>query len=200
MKTAYIVCGPPASGKGTLSRRISQELDIPVVSMSSIILANMSQIPWYQEQMEKGVLLDDEYCIRFWKEHMDVLGGSSQFVLDGFPRTGLQLSSLQDRLNYRRWRHDAHFIFLKIEKPVCKKRALLRAVEEGRKDDTNEVFEDRWYNWAIHGLRVEAHIKYRLCLKGNVSFHDVDANYSPDEIFYQVKGRIPSLLARKRLA
>ena len=86
-----LLFGPPASGKGTQSDRLSERLGIPQVATGNILRAQVALRTELGARaaavMERGDLVPDELMIEIIRVRLlqpDCRGG---FLLDGFPRT-----------------------------------------------------------------------------------------------------------------
>ena len=77
------VFGPPASGKGTISRWISRDFNLPP-PISTGDLLRQSKDPHTHSLLSTGNLLPDELVIPLLKHS---LTGLDRWILDGFPRT-----------------------------------------------------------------------------------------------------------------
>ncbi len=99
----FIVLGPPASGKGTQSKIISDQLNIPHISTGDIFrwkVANRktedSQV--VKHYIDQGLLVPDELTIKILEERISLDDCKNGFVLDGFPRTIIQVEALDKML------------------------------------------------------------------------------------------------------
>lgn len=86
-----IMLGPPGSGKGTYSSRISSIFKIPQISTGDMIRAEIkSQTETgkkIQEIVNAGRLAPDEIVMGLMKKRMLEKDCRNGFILDGFPRT-----------------------------------------------------------------------------------------------------------------
>ncbi len=79
--------GPPGAGKGTQSRRIAEQYDVPHVATGDMLRANKDMETEHGtpgEYMDAGELVPDPVMKRVVEEALEERDG---FVLDGYPRT-----------------------------------------------------------------------------------------------------------------
>jgi adenylate kinase len=152
-----LIIGPPGSGKGTQAEHIARHFSIPAVSTGDLFRTNVSQeTPLGKEAaryLDDGAFVPDHLTNALVKDRLldpDVQDG---FLLDGYPRTALQVSELDDLLAAMGHRLDA-VIELRAPDAELERRMLQRAKEQGRKDDTVDVFRRRLdlYHRETHGI------------------------------------------------
>lgn len=120
-----IIIGPPGSGKGTQSKKISKHYNLKHISTGEILRStNDKKI---KETISAGKFVDDETMYDLIKDDL-----KGDFLLDGFPRNTEQIGYV---------REVDHVIFLDLPKDVCVERILARG--EGREDDCAEVVVKR---------------------------------------------------------
>jgi adenylate kinase len=200
MKILFI--GPPASGKGTMSRMLSKELDLPLINTGELLREVPKDSIWYQpihEAMDKGFLAPNSIVGGMLQEHTDDSRYEKGYILDGWVR---QLSDL------------AHFdpqpdkvIYLKISKETSKERIIHRRVCEKnghtfnlvslppqkngicdfdgsklirRGDDNKDVFEKRYREFENKTLSVIEF--YRK--QGKVV--EINGERTPEEVFTKI--------------
>lgn len=95
-----IFLGPPGSGKGTYSKRLSPIRGIPHISTGDIFRQNIKDETELGKQvkeiLDKGGLVPDELTVNMIKDRLNQEDASKGFILDGFPRTIPQAKALQD--------------------------------------------------------------------------------------------------------
>lgn len=93
-----IIFGPPGSGKGTQSHFITKKYRIPHVSLGNILRSEIegnSKIASHvQYVVSKGNLVHDDLIIKILKERISQKDCKEGFILDGFPRTLTQATSI----------------------------------------------------------------------------------------------------------
>jgi len=101
-----ILLGPPAAGKGTQAKLISDTFGIPQISTGDILRANVARKTELGMKakaiMERGELVPDELVCDMVASRLleaDCAGG---FILDGFPRTVRQAEWLDTYLEQLR--------------------------------------------------------------------------------------------------
>lgn len=98
MSKIIVLMGAPGAGKGTQARLLEERLHLPQISTGDIFRAlKNAQTPLAQEVreiMERGQLVPDELTIRLVKERTAEDDCRNGYILDGFPRTTAQATSL----------------------------------------------------------------------------------------------------------
>lgn len=178
-----ILFGPPGSGKGTQSMKIAEKYHLAHISTGDIFrreIKNKTDLGLrVQSIIEKGELVPDELLIEILENAMDQEQDKRGFIFDGFPRTIRQANDL-DKLMARRNDCVSLVLALDVDESEVIKRLLLRAKEEGRKDDTEEVIKNRLevYKKQTHPL-----IDY---YKKQDKFKSVNGVGSIEEIFNNI--------------
>jgi len=94
-----IFLGPPGSGKGTYSKRISPIRNIPHISTGDLFRENIKNETEIgkkvKEIIDKGELVSDSIVIEILKRRISEEDCKKGFILDGFPRTIEQAKVLQ---------------------------------------------------------------------------------------------------------
>jgi adenylate kinase len=139
------VLGPQGAGKGTQAKRISAEYGIPHVSTGDMFRALDDSTELGRKVkaiMDRGELVPDEVTIAMIEDRLSEPDAQEGFVLDGFPRNLAQAEALDTMLSGIGRGLDA-ILFFNVADSVGMERALKRAEEEGRSDDTAEVIAKR---------------------------------------------------------
>jgi adenylate kinase len=92
--------------------------------------------------MDRGDLVPDEVTIAMIEDRLSQPDAQEGFVLDGFPRNLAQAEALDAMLGGIGRGLDA-ILFFDVPDAVGMERALKRAADEGRSDDTPEVIAKR---------------------------------------------------------
>jgi adenylate kinase len=102
MKRRIVFLGPPASGKGTEARLLSEQCGIPHVSTGDIFrraMAADSRLGKLAKQfIDNGELVPDDVVLALVDEWIAANGADGGFIFDGFPRTLRQAELLDERL------------------------------------------------------------------------------------------------------
>jgi adenylate kinase len=100
MKKEFIFLGPPASGKGTQTKLLQKELNLPHVDTGSMLraaIANGSEAGKIAKgYMDKGDLVPVEIVAKIIKERLSEDDCKNGFILDGYPRSVEQAKILDD--------------------------------------------------------------------------------------------------------
>jgi adenylate kinase len=141
-----LVLGPQGAGKGTQAARISSDFEIPHISTGDMFreaIAAETPLGWkVRPILESGQLVPDEITVALIRERLAQPDASDGFVLDGFPRNLAQAEALDEMLTEIGRSLDA-ILFFNVPDEVGMQRALQRAEEQGRTDDTPEVIAKR---------------------------------------------------------
>ena len=97
-----ILLGPPAAGKGTQAKLISETFDIPQISTGDILRANVARKTELglkaKAIMDRGDLVPDELVCDMVAPRLEEADCQRGFILDGFPRTVRQAEWLDKQL------------------------------------------------------------------------------------------------------
>jgi adenylate kinase len=141
-----ILFGPPGSGKGTQSVRIAEKYKLVHISTGDIFrreIKNQSPLGLkVQSIIEKGELVPDDLLVDILRSALQQAGSPAGFVFDGFPRTTRQAEDL-DKLLRETGETVSLVLALDVDEEEIVTRLLKRALQEGRKDDTEEVIRNR---------------------------------------------------------
>lgn len=202
----FLLIGPPASGKGTISKLLSQKTGLPIINVGKILRDIPKDSIWHQpiqEAMDKGELASNSIIGGFLDEITKDSRYENGYILDGWAR---QLSDL-DHFDPR----PDKVIFLNINFETSKKRIMSRRVcekgehtynlisdpplKEGvcdvdgsklikREDDSPEVLEHRWEIYRDDTLEVIDQYRDQGVL------FEVDASAAPEEIFEYIENNL----------
>jgi len=141
-----LIVGPQGSGKGTQGVRVAETFGIPVVSTGDIFRANIKQGTELGQKvtaiLDAGDLVPDELTSEIVRDRLSQDDAASGFLLDGYPRNTAQVRHLDAFLEGRGESLDA-VILLDVPREESLDRLRLRAVEQGRSDDTDEAIAHR---------------------------------------------------------
>lgn len=102
MKKELIFIGPPASGKGTQTDKLSQALKLPHIDTGSLLrsaIAQGSEVGKIANSyIEKGNLVPVDIVAQIIKERLMHDDSQDGFILDGYPRSIEQAEILDDIL------------------------------------------------------------------------------------------------------
>ena len=139
MKLLFI--GPPGAGKGTQAERVAERLGIPHVSTGAMFrehVSNGTELGLKVEAiMASGEYVPDEVTVAMLKERISRPDAEDGFILDGFPRTLVQVETLdgligEDGLD--------RVVVFEVDEDELSDRMLSR----GRADDTAETIRNRF--------------------------------------------------------
>lgn len=95
-----VLIGMPGAGKGTYSKILSQQYDIPVISTGDIFREEIKKESALTTQIRsyisKGELVPDNMVISVVENRLQKEDCKKGFILDGFPRTRIQAEALQN--------------------------------------------------------------------------------------------------------
>ncbi len=201
-----IFLGPPGAGKGTMAKRLSEELSIPHISTGDIIrgaIRNETDLgKKVKTIVETGGLVPDDLTIALVEKRLAEDDAKEGYILDGFPRTITQADTLSD---FQTINMVVNFE-LKDDKII--QRLLGRRIHkasgrtynilfnppkvEGRDDETGEELVIRpddekeaiTRRLDIYRRQTEPLIKYYT---QKALLTDLDSSPAPDEVFSQLK-------------
>jgi adenylate kinase len=94
-----VLLGPPGSGKGTQSQRLTERLGIPQISSGDLLRSAVARGTELGRQakgaMDGGRLVEDSLVLQMIRERLGEPDTRRGFILDGFPRTLAQAEALE---------------------------------------------------------------------------------------------------------
>jgi len=94
-----VMMGVQGSGKGTQSKMLSEHLKLPHISVGDLFRHNIAQGTDLgrkaKEHIDRGDLVPDPIVIDMVRDRLDAPDARPGFLLDGFPRNGVQLAALE---------------------------------------------------------------------------------------------------------
>jgi adenylate kinase len=207
-----IMLGPPGAGKGTQAERLARKHGVPRISTGDMLRDGIKQrLPLAlhaKDRMDRGELVDDETMVGIVRERLSRGDTKKGFVLDGFPRTGLQAQALDEIMTDR----DGQLVVVDIvvpEEELVRRLAARRICSTcGTNADTGDS-ECRKCGGALV-LRSdddERVVRERLKVYTQQSkplvdfyhnrptFRVVDGAQSPDRVFQDLESAVQSALA-----
>ena len=141
-----LLVGPPGAGKGTQAVLLSEAFGIPAISTGDIFRANVrDETPLGVEAkgfMDRGEYVPDSLTNALVADRLSHADCEPGFLLDGYPRTLDQVRALDEVLASNGASLDV-VVELVADPEVVIERIRLRASEQGRADDTEDVVRNR---------------------------------------------------------
>lgn len=126
-----IFIAPPAAGKGTQAKLVSDAYNIPHISTGDLLRAEIAAGSVLgnsiKEDMEKGNLVSDEVITTLLRNRITSSDCQNGFILDGYPRNITQAkiyNDLLEELNYQK----GVVIFFDIDKHLALQRTVSRII------------------------------------------------------------------------
>ena len=146
-----IILGPPGAGKGTQAVRVAEAFGVPAISTGDIFRANIAGGTDLGKQVQAilaaGTYVPDELTNSIVRDRLDQPDCEPGFLLDGYPRTLVQVQALDEMLAEADHRLDA-VLELTVDTEEVVERLLRRAQLQGRADDTEDVIRTRLLVYA----------------------------------------------------
>lgn len=119
MKTEMIFLGPPASGKGTQTDRLSKELNLPHIDTGSLlraeIAANTEDGKIAKGFIDKGQLVPAQLVAQIIIKKLFSEDAKNGYILDGFPRSIEQAEIMEKALEEANVDKSSKRIVIKME-------------------------------------------------------------------------------------
>lgn len=200
-----ILMAPPAAGKGTQAKRISNKYHLEHISTGDLLRSlNDENI---NALLAEGKFVSDELITDILENHLKNLPKEKGFVIDGYPRNKAQAIAYENMLKKLN-RELGIVIVLDIDKEVALKRIIHRRIcpncgavfndmfsdtkakEAGicdncghklikRADDTEETYEKRYQTYLAQTEPVINYFKTRV--------YHVDSSINADYTFEQIE-------------
>ena len=146
-----VLLGAPGSGKGTQAALLVEQLKLPHISTGALLRSAVEAGTELGLKakiiMDRGEFVSDDIMLKLIEERLSRDDAIPGFILDGYPRNIAQAEALDGLLTrLERPLDEALQIDVDIEKVI--ERIALRASEEGRSDDSEEVARKRMHVYA----------------------------------------------------
>ena len=126
-----ILIAPPAAGKGTQAKLVSEQYNIPHISTGDLLreeMNNQTEIGIsIKKDMDEGNLVSDEVITTLLKNRITKSDCSNGYILDGYPRNLAQAKKYNDLLEELNLEKGV-VIFFDIDKDIALKRTLSRII------------------------------------------------------------------------
>ena len=148
-----VLLGAPGSGKGTQAALLHKRLQLPHISTGVLLreaVKNATPLGLQaREILDRGDLVPDAVMLDLIEERLGQDDVAAGFLLDGYPRNISQAEALEALLERLDQPVD-EAIQIDVDPEQIVARILKRAAEEGRSDDSEEVFRNRMQVYEEH--------------------------------------------------
>ncbi len=126
-----IFIAPPAAGKGTQSKLVSHEYNIPHISTGDLLREEIAKGTEFglsiKEVIDKGLLVSDDIITKLLRNRITMDDCNNGYILDGYPRNLTQAKIYQELLEELNL-DKGIVIFFDIDKELALKRTISRIV------------------------------------------------------------------------
>lgn len=126
-----IFVAPPAAGKGTQSKLISNEYNIPHISTGDLLRdevemgTNLGK--FIESEINAGKLISDDIMVNLLRKRISQVDCNNGYILDGYPRN-LEQAKVYENLLHELGKDMGIVIFLDIDKELTLKRTISRKI------------------------------------------------------------------------
>ena len=169
----FAIIGLAGSGKGTICRLASEELNAKHIEMGELIRSKIREGTLRNEikdLIDHGNLIPDKYIFEILDSEIDP---GRINLIDGVPRTETQMIELQKRYP------DIKVIELSLPKEVALNRLLNR--KDNRDDDYEEAIMRRFNAFEREHSKIFNHCNY---------YHRIDSNRDINEVYEEFESFI----------
>lgn len=126
-----IFIAPPAAGKGTQSKLISAEYNIPHISTGDLLrdeINSGSQLgESLKQEMDQGNLISNKIIVNLLRNRISKVDCNNGYILDGYPRNVEQAKIYKDMLKELN-KDIGVVIYMEIDKNLALERTLSRMI------------------------------------------------------------------------
>jgi len=126
-----IFIAPPAAGKGTQAKKLSEKYNIPHISTGDLLREEANKDTdlgiKIKDMMATGALVNDEIITELLRNRLSKSDCNNGYILDGYPRNLEQAKTYEELLKSIN-KDLGVVIFLDIDKNLAMKRTLSRIV------------------------------------------------------------------------
>lgn len=154
MKLELIFMGPPASGKGTQTKLLKDDLNLPHVDTGSMLRAAIASGSdagmTAKSYMDKGQLVPVDIVATIIKERLSQEDCANGFILDGYPRSVEQAEILDDILADINKDQEAKVMVINVE--VAEELLLERIVNRRSCKDCGAIYNIKFLPPVNEGI------------------------------------------------
>ncbi len=149
MGRRILFLGPPGAGKGTQAQMLARALGVPHISTGEMLRDAIAAQSDLGKQVESivasGALVSDDLVLALVEERLGRDDAACGYLLDGYPRNVSQALALSEAMG-----DDAIelALLLDVDADELVGRLLMRAAQEGRADDSEDVIRHRFEVYA----------------------------------------------------
>ncbi len=173
--------GVAGAGKSIQGKHLSDLLNFPWISTGEILRQHISGE--LREKMLKGDLLSDEDLFTVVDPILRELVGSSEIILDGFPRTLAQAQWLEEFIE----KNDTGINCI-VHLEVDEDEVMDRLLSRGRPDDTEEVIANRFKEYRTKTLPIISFFQEK-----GVKTLEIDGNGTEEEVRERILSAVSEL-------
>ena len=126
-----IFIAPPAAGKGTQSKLVSQAYNIPHISTGDLLRDEVAKGSvmgkFLANEMNKGGLISDDTIINLLRNRINQVDCNRGYILDGYPRN-VEQAQIYDTMMHELGRDVGVVIFMDIDRDLALKRTTGRMI------------------------------------------------------------------------
>ena len=126
-----IFIAPPAAGKGTQSKLVSHEYNIPHISTGDLLrdeVATGSVLgKALADEMNKGGLISDDTIINLLRTRINQVDCNNGYILDGYPRN-VEQAKIYDTMMHELGKDVGVVVFMDIDRDLALKRTVGRMI------------------------------------------------------------------------
>lgn len=168
-----LITGPQGSGKTTQARALADFLKVPLVGTGEVMRERAGEkteeARMVKKALDEGKLVDDEIVANFVKERVSRSDCQSGFVMDGYPRSLLQIDLFDPKFD--------QVFYLDVPDEMVVERLLKRS----RADDTLALITERLKLYHQLTQPIIGHFQKKGILK------KVDGTSSIDQIQERIR-------------
>lgn len=124
-----IFIAPPAAGKGTQSKLVSAEYNIPHISTGDLlrdeVASGSAMGKALKEEMDRGGLISDDTMVNLLRMRICQVDCNNGYILDGYPRN-VEQAKIYENLVYELGKDVGLVIFMDIDRDLALKRTMSR--------------------------------------------------------------------------
>jgi adenylate kinase len=186
-----VLLGPPGAGKGTQAQRVVEFLRIPHLSTGEMLrqaIAEGMPVGMQAKQyIDQGKLVPDEVVQALVQHRIDQTDCAVGYLLDGFPRTLPQATTLDANLAASQKPLSGV-----IELVVDEEEVITRMMARGRADDQPQVIRQRMATYQEQTKPLSDYYRRKNLL------YTIDAMGTVDEVFSRLQKSIDQMKSPAR--